>query len=265
MTTFTTSGPVEARVRFHGGAVEVEATDAGPTTACVEALDPHDDRSVEAARGARIDCVGNRLTVDVPGKGRWRGGIRVRIRLALPTESSLTSESADVRLHTSGALAAVRVRTGSGKVEVAEVKDLDVKAGDADVTISGTPRRISFTTGNGHLTAETVGDVLFKTGHGKVTLKRSTGAVYVKGGNVALELAAADTGEVLFQTGAGNAHVGVVKGTSVQLDLQSSLGDVRCDLPMEDSAPAGGSDLKIKLVTGIGDLVVARASSCGAA
>ena len=52
----------------------------------------------------------------------------------------------------------------------------------------------------------------------------------------------------------------VVEGTTVQLDLQSALGDVRCDLPMEDGAPGGGSDLKVRLVTGLGDLVVARAS-----
>jgi hypothetical protein len=52
----------------------------------------------------------------------------------------------------------------------------------------------------------------------------------------------------------------VLEGTSVQLDLQSALGDVRCDLPMEDGAPAGGSDLKVRLVTGIGDVVVARAT-----
>jgi len=145
-------------------------------------------------------------------------------------------------------------------VHVGDVRDLDVKAGDARVVVSGAPRHIMFTTGNGQLTADTAGDVMFKTGHGRATLGRTTGSVMVKGGNVQLDLASAERGEVLFQTGAGSARVGVVEGTSVQLDLQSSLGDVRCDLPMEDGAPSGGADLKVRLVTGLGDVVVARAS-----
>ncbi|MCU1624393.1 MAG: hypothetical protein JWL79_3238 [Frankiales bacterium] len=262
MTTFTTDGPLDARVRFHGGTVEVDATGDGPTGATVEALDPTDERSVAAARGARIDCAAGRLTVDVPGKGKWRGGIKVRIRLQLPPLSTLTSESGEVRLHGTGELANLVVRTGSGDVEMAEVRDaLDIKAGDATAVVGGSPGRISFTTGNGQLTAKAAGDVMFKTGHGRATLGSTSGAVVVKGGNVHLDLGSARSGEVLFQTGAGSARVGVVEGTSVQLDLQSSLGDVRCELPLEDRAPAGGSDLKVRLVTGLGDLTVTRASS----
>jgi len=261
MTTFTTDGPLDARVRFHGGTLEVDATGDGPAGATVEPLDPTDERSAEAARAARIDCVGNRLTVDVPGKGKWRGGIKVHIRLQLPPLSKLTSQSGDVRMHTTGELADLVVRTGSGDVHVSEVRDgFDIKAGDATVVVGGSPRRVAFTTGNGHLTADAAGDVMFKTGHGRATLGSTTGAVMIKGGNVHLELAAVRSGEVLFHTGAGSARVGVVEGTSVQLDLQSSLGDVRCDLPMEDGAPAGGTDLKVRLMTGMGDLVVDRAS-----
>ncbi|MCU1601764.1 MAG: hypothetical protein JWO22_2473 [Frankiales bacterium] len=262
MPTFTTSGPVVARLRFHGGSVDVDATTDGSATAVVEALDPADERSAEAARAARIDLAGNKLTVDVPGKGTWRGrgGIKVRIQLSLPPGSSVMSDSGDVTLHTAGALEGVRVRTGSGDVHVGDVLDLDVKAGDATVVVTGAPRAILFTTGNGQLTADSVNDVMFKTGHGRATLGRTTGSVMVKGGNVQLDLGAASKGEVLFQTGAGGARVGVVEGTSVQLDLQSSLGDVRCDLPMEDGAPSGGSDLKVRLVTGLGDVVVQRAS-----
>jgi hypothetical protein len=187
--------------------------------------------------------------------------VQVRIRLSLPPLSKLTSESGELRLHSTGALADLVVRTGSGDVHVAEVRDgVDIKAGDANVVIGGAPQRVSFTTGNGQLTADEVGDVLFKTGHGKATLGRTTGSVMVKGGSVALDLGAASSGEVFFQTGTGNARIGVVEGTSVQLDLKSALGDVRCDLPMEEGAPSGGSDLKVRLVTGLGDLVVSRAS-----
>ncbi|MFN2539675.1 MAG: DUF4097 domain-containing protein [Mycobacteriales bacterium] len=261
MTTFSTDGPLDARVRFHGGTVEVDATGAGPAGATVEPIDPNDSRSVEAANAARIDCVGSRLIVDVPGKGRWRGGVQVHISLQLPPLSKLTSESGEVRLHSTGELADLVVRTGSGDVHAAEVRDgVDIKAGDATVVVGGSPQRLSFTAGNGQLTADAAGDVMFKTGHGRATLGSTSGAVMVKGGNVQLDLGAARSGEVFFQTGAGSARIGVAEGTSVQLDLQSALGDVRCDLPMEQGAPTGGSDLKVRLVTGLGDLVVGRAT-----
>lgn len=261
MTAFTTSGPVVARLRFHGGVVQVEAAAADQAVATVEPLDAADERSAHAARAARIDCVGSRLTVDVPGKGRWGGGgIKVRIQLALPPGSTVMSDSGDVQLHADGALDGVRIRTGSGDVEVGEVRKVDVKAGDARVVITGSPDDVQLVTGNGSLTAEAVRDLVFKAGHGTATVGRSTGSIWVKGGKVGLDLGAAQRGEVLFQTGAGSARVGVADGTSVQLDLQSGLGDVRCDLAMEDAAPAGGSDLKVRLVTGLGDLVVARAS-----
>jgi hypothetical protein len=81
----------------------------------------------------------------------------------------------------------------------------------------------------------------------------------VKGGHVSLDLGAATGGPVMFQTGAGSAHVGVREGTTVQLDLQSGLGDVRCDIPVEAGAPSEGADLKVRLSTGMGDVVVARA------
>lgn len=260
MTAFTPAGPVTARLRFHAGAVDVAAADADQASATVEALDPTDARSVQAAANARIDVSGDRVSVDVPGKGRWGGNAKVRIRLALPAWSTVLSDSGDVRFHASAALESVRVRTGSGEVEVGEVRQVDVKAGDARVVINGSPQAVAFVTGNGHLTADAVGDLVFKAGHGGATLGSSTGSVSVKGGKVGLELGAAHKGEVVFQSGAGSARVGVAEGTSVQLDLQSSLGDVRCDLAMEDTAPSGGSDLKVRLVTGLGDVVVARAS-----
>ena len=81
----------------------------------------------------------------------------------------------------------------------------------------------------------------------------------VKGGKVALDLREASAGEVRFDSGMGNARVGVVAGTTVQLDLSSGIGDVRCDLPVESSAPAGGAALSLRLRTGAGDLLVARA------
>jgi hypothetical protein len=78
---------------------------------------------------------------------------------------------------------------------------------------------------------------------------------------VQLDLREAGPGELDFNTGSGSATVGVLAGTTVQLDLMSASGDVRCDLPLESSAPAGGAGLRIRLRTGSGDLLVRPSTS----
>jgi hypothetical protein len=137
---------------------------------------------------------------------------------------------------------------------------LTVKAGQTDVRV-GTCADVAVTTGQGNLTGERVGTAAFKTGQGTVTLGRTDGAVAAKGGAVDLEIREAGPGDVFFVTGSGSASIGVAAGTTVELDLISGSGDVRCDLPMESSAPVGGAGLKLKLRTGSGNLLVAPAAT----
>lgn len=254
MTDFTTDQPLDARVRFHSGELFVDASGAGTARATVEALDPADRNSVEIARSARIDLTGTHLVVDVPGK--WRRSSHVRVTLHLPSLSTLESQSGDVVLKTTGQLGDLKVRTGSCDVQAPSVKGaVDIKSGDADVMV-GTASTISVTSGRANLRAGTAVDVSLKAGHGTADLQSTSGQVVVRGGGVALTLHEASGGEVHFEAGMGSARVGVLEGTTVQLDLTSSLGDVRCDLPMEASAPHGGAALKVKLKTGSGDVVV---------
>ncbi|MCU1593944.1 MAG: hypothetical protein JWO12_1336 [Frankiales bacterium] len=253
MTDFNTDGPLAARVRFHSGELFVEATGTDTARATVEAMDPSDHGSVEIARSARIELNGRHLVVDVPGK--WRRSSHVRVTLLLPSRSSLESQSGDVVLKTTGELADLKVRTGSCDVQAPTVGTVDIKAGDAEVLI-GRASTIAVTSGRANLRAGSAVDVSLKAGHGSADLKATSGQVVVRGGGVALTLHEASGGEVHFEAGMGSAHVGVREGTTVQLDLTSSLGDVRCDLPMEAGAPQGGAALKVKLKTGSGDVVV---------
>jgi hypothetical protein len=161
MTSYSADSPLDARVRFGAGTLEVEASTSGTASATVEALDPTDRAAAVMAGQARIDLDGHRLTVQVPGKG--------------------------------------------------------------------------------------------------LELQSTTGEVIVKGGGVALDLREAASGSVRFEVGSGSAHVGVLEGTTVQVDLTSGMGEVRCDVPLESSVPSGGVALRLRLRTGSGDLIVGRA------
>jgi DUF4097 and DUF4098 domain-containing protein YvlB len=257
MTSYPVDGPLEVRVRFHSGHLDIESSDTHTASATVEALDATDEHSVAIAETARVELDGGRLIVEVPGK--WRRSSRIRVRLSLPELCSVTSQSGDVVLTATGELGDLRVRTGSGTVQAAAVRGaVDVKAGDATVVI-GTAASVALGAGRAHLQAESVGDVTLKTGHGHAELQSTSGQVIVKGGGVSLQLHEAASGEVHFEAGSGSAHVGVTAGTTVQIDLTSGRGEVRCDVPLQASAPAGGPSLRVRLRTGSGDVVVCRA------
>lgn len=259
MSSWTVDGPLDVRVRFGSGALEVTAVEDGQASATVEALDPHDARSVELAATARVALSRGRLTVDVPARSGFRGGGSVKVVVHVPPLSSLDSSTGDCTLTTEGHLADVRVRTGNAEIRTPSVEGaVDVKAGNGTLVV-GAAGAVSFTCGHGRLEAGSVGDVTLKTGDGEASLGSTYGSVVVKGGRVALDLKEATAGDVTFDTGMGNARVGVPAGTTVQLDLSSGIGDVRCDLPVESAAPAGGAGLRLKLRTGAGDLLVARA------
>jgi DUF4097 and DUF4098 domain-containing protein YvlB len=259
MTSFPADGPLEVRVRFHSGHLDITSSGTRTAGATVEALDPTDQHSVAIADTAKVELEGNCLTVDVPGK--WRRSSRVRVRLTLPELCTVTSQSGDVVLTATGELGELRVRTGSGKIRAAAVRGaVDVKAGDATVIV-GTAASITLGAGRGNLQAQSVGDVTLKTGHGQAELQATSGQVIVKGGGVSLQLHEAASGEVHFEAGSGSAHIGVTPGTAVQIDLTSGRGEVRCDVPLQAIAPAGGTDLHLRVRTGTGDVVVTRAHS----
>lgn len=261
MSTFSTSTPLDVRVRFGSGRVTVETCTDGQASATAEALDPGDKHARLMAEQARIQLDGDRLTVDVPGKGLRRSSLPVHVRLRLPELSDLHVQTGDVVLDVTGELDDVRVQTGNGEVRVPSARGaVEVKSGHATVVV-GSAASVSLTAGSGTLQVQSAGDVTFKTGHGQAELHSTSGRVVVKGGGVSLDLKAASAGEVLFDSGAGSARVGVVEGTTVQLDLTSGMGEVRSDVPLEGGAPAGGPALRLRLRTGAGDVVVTRATA----
>lgn len=256
---FPATGPLGAEVKLGMGRVDAERAEAGSTWASVEAVDPGHEPSVRLAERSTIIFVDNTLRVDVPDSGRLFRKAEIRVAFGLPADSSLAVKAGSADVTVRGGVDALAVKLGAGDVDVDEVTSaLAVKAGQTDVRV-GIAGTVAVTTGQGSLKADRVGNASFKTGQGSVELGRSDGAVAVKGGAVELELREAGPGEVVFQTGSGDASVGVATGTTVALDLMSASGDVRCDLPLESSAPSGGAGLRIRLRTGSGDLRVAPA------
>jgi hypothetical protein len=258
---FTIDRPVEASVKLGSGRVDAQPADPGTAWASVEAVDRHHEPSVQLAARATITLDGDQLRVEVPESGRIFRRAEIAVTLALPSRSGLSVKGGAVDVTVRGGVEAMSVKLGAGDVDVDEATEaLAVKAGQTDVKV-GSCANVAVSTGQGSLTGERIGTAAFKTGQGSVRLGRTDGSVAVKGGAVDLDVREAGSGDVTFTTGSGSATVGVAAGTTVEMDLISASGDVRCDLPMESSAPAGGAGLRLKLRTGSGNLHVAPAAT----
>jgi hypothetical protein len=257
---FTVEGALGATAKLGSGRVTVEPAEPGGAWASVEPVDPGHEPSVRLAAQASITFADGELRVEVPNGGRpFRNG-EVIVALGLPGRSELSVKGGAVDIGVRGGLTALSAKLGAGDVEIDEATEaLAVKAGQTNVRV-GTAGNVAVSTGQGSLRAERVGNTAFKTGQGDVELGRTDGAIAVKGGSVDLTVREAGPGDVAFTTGSGNASVGVATGTTVELDLLSGSGDVRCDLPMEATAPSGGAGLRLKLRTGSGNLHVAATS-----
>jgi DUF4097 and DUF4098 domain-containing protein YvlB len=109
------------------------------------------------------------------------------------------------------------------------------------------------------LRAGSVGDVSLRAGQATVDVQQTSGKVRVKGASVDLDLHEVGSGDVVVETAAGRAGIGVTKGTTVQLDLTSRTGVVRCDIPLEDGPGEPSASLRLKLKSATGDIVVSQA------
>ena len=257
---FQVAGPLEASVKLGSGRVSVEPAETGQAWASVEPVDPTHEASAQLAARAVITLDGDRLRVEVPDSSRLFRKAEVAVTLGLPAHSGVEVKGGAADITVRGGVEALAVKIGAGDVDVdVATQGIAVKAGQTDVRI-GSADSVAVSTGQGSLTADRLRTAAFKTGQGSVVLGRTDGDVAVKGGMVQLDIREAGAGAIAFDTGAGSATVGVAVGTTVELDLMSASGDVRCDLPLESSAPPGGAGLKVRLRTGSGDLLVRPAT-----
>lgn len=258
--SYSASAPVQASVRLAVGQVSVTTDESGQLSAVVDPSDPGDRAAIELAETATIAFEGGQLRVEVPERGLWRRGpASLHVRLTLPAGSSVTCAAGVVTFTSEGRLDDVSIKTGVGTVTVPEAAGaISIRCGDGTVDI-GSAGSVALKCGRGDLRIGRAGDVQVKAGQGTVDIGASRGAVFVKGAMVTLEVHEASGGEITFETAMGNAHVGVVAGTTVELDLSSATGDARSELAVATGLAGDTADLSIRLRTTSGDVLVTGA------
>ena len=254
-TTHKTPGPLDLDIRVQAGRVEIETTDTDETTVEIEPLDGGEAAGA-AVEGARQELKpvghGHRLLVEIPRRPRLFGWNEpeVLVRVHCPNGASVVAKtaSADVELH--GVAGSFSTKTASGDVTVeAATGDVDVKTASGDVAVGAVGGRASVNTMSG--------DVVLDEVSGPVS-------AHTMSGDLRVERLATGTAEL--RTMSGDIIASVRPGATLWIDASSMSGEVSSDLPVSDSAPAGGStDIELRASSMSGDIDLRRAEEASTA
>jgi DUF4097 and DUF4098 domain-containing protein YvlB len=282
---FETPGAVRLHVQNEVGLVVVTAARTEETVVSLEAHTPGAEELVERAV---VECrpAGSRhmVVVKVPKQGvgsRFlrRNAVTVRVDLPEGSDVKVVAGSADVEV--SGAIGAADFSTSSGDVAADDVAaNLTARSASGDLTVGAVGGDLKVQTASGHLRCSSVaGRAVFTTASGDIEVGAATGPVEVKAtsGDVRLgELAhgarvtnvsgdvrvlAIDEGTLHVRSVSGCVSVGVVTGVDLHVDVETMSGQVRSDIPLEDTpaSPRKGACVELSVRSVSGDVEIERA------
>jgi len=215
----------------------------------------------EAVRQSRIEKLGNRLVVSAPKAWQLRNvALAVTVRAPAGSHVEVRAGAADVTV--TGSAGRVDLLTGSGEIKLDRADgSAVVRTGSGGVKLGPTLGGLQLRSGSGNVEASSLaGSATLATGTGDVWLGAVSGEVMARTGSGDLSVADAASGTLDLITGSGEVRIGIRGGTSAEVDLTSSGGRVSSELDVADTAPEGGVKLKVRARTGSGNAVVTRAA-----
>lgn len=286
--TFTADGPLDLDISITLGEIEVDLTDVDEVVVELRHV-PHVSQPwaqgvtnllnwvnerfgdeftgdlrgtpTEAVQQTRIEQTGKRLVVRAPKPWPLRN-IPLSVTVQAPAGSSLEirAGSADVRV--TGTCGRADVLTGSGEVALDRADGAaTVRTGSGGIRLGPTLAGLQLRTGSGDVEASSLsGTATLVTGTGDVWLGAASGEIMARSGSGDLSVAEAASGSLELITGSGEIRVGVRPGVTAEVDLSSGSGKVSSELDVELERPEGDVPLTIRARTGNGAALVTRAT-----
>ncbi|MFJ7215483.1 DUF4097 family beta strand repeat-containing protein [Amycolatopsis sp. NPDC098790] len=224
-------------------------------------VDPSGTNPAEAVRQSRIEKLGNRLVVQAPKAWQLRNvALSVVVRAPAGSHVDVRAGAADVTV--TGSAGRVDLLTGSGEIKLDRADgSATVRTGSGAIKLGPTLGGLQLRSGSGHVEASSIaGSATLATGTGDVWLGAVSGEVMARTGSGDLSVADAASGSLDLITGSGEVRIGIRGGTAAEVELTSSGGRVSSELDVAESAPDGGVQLKVRARTGSGNAVVTRAA-----
>ncbi len=214
----------------------------------------------DALAQTRIEKVGNRLVVQAPKAWQLKN-VPLAVTVRAPAGSHLEVRAGAADVTVTGSAGRADILTGSGDVGLERADgSAIVRTGTGAIKLGPTLSGLQLRTGSGSVEASSVsGSATVATGTGDVWLGEVAGEVLARTGSGDLSVADAASGSLELTTGSGEVRVGIRGGVAAEIDLSSTTGSVSSELDVAESAPSEVL-LKVRARTGTGDAVVTSAA-----
>lgn len=178
------------------------------------------------------------------------------VEVTAPPWSNLTAQTASADVTVEGTMGEVRIVTASGDVRLDTCLDGgEMKTASGDVQVGRTGDRLRVRSASGDVTVDTAdGDLSVSTAAGDVVVDQVAGDMTVKTASGECVVRRFDGSSISVKTVSGTVRIGLAKGRTVGVDLQSLTG--RITLPTEPGGDggSGGRRLRVKVRTVSGDV-----------
>jgi hypothetical protein len=257
---FRLDGPISLSCRLGGGSLVIHAEPGREMAQVV--VEPRDPRADVLSRST-IELRGSQLIVHVPDEGSGfghtgqRDDVDLTLRVPTATAMRLAAGSADITVH--GRSGAMDVRTGSSTIVLDEVEGgLSARTGSGDLRARLVTGAATCKGGSGDVEIDQVGgDLTVSVGSGDLRLGTARGAVRLRSGSGTADIGSLSH-DADLTSGSGAMTIGLAAGVQARLDVRTGSGQVRTEMPLEDSA-GNGPAIRLRARTGSGDVTVCRA------
>lgn len=278
--TFQTPEPVTATVELAVGEVRIAASDRRDTVVDVQPSDPSNADDVRAAEQTRVELDGGQLLVKAPRPRSWRlrsDGGSVAVTVELPAGSSLRAGGQIADFLAEGRLGECRIKTGMGRIELAEVETLNVKLGIGDITVERVAGHADVTCGSGEVrlrrldasavvknsngdtwVGEAGGDLRVNAANGSIAVDAAHAGLVAKSASGDVRLGQAERGSVVLESQLGDLEVGIPEGTAAWLDVRARAGRVRNTLEAAEAPGPSAETVEVRARTTAGDVLIGR-------
>lgn len=210
--------------------------------------------TVRAVEGAELHARDAATSVDADGtiEVRPAGGPAAAVEIVCPPGTDLTVGTASGRVELRGALGAVRVVSGSGRVEVEHAASADLRTSSGRVEVTTCDDRCRVVTSSGRVEIGRAPHVELSTSSGRIDAAGvSSGLVTSVDGRVTID-ASGQAPDLRVRTVSGRVDLTLAADARPSVTLTSVTGSIRCRVTegdhgvVEVSTTSGAIDVGVR-------------------
>lgn len=225
---FDVDGPARLVISLQSGDIEVY---------------PSPDGGIEASltgktAGVTVEQAGNTVSITSEKKTSFFTASSVRVTVGVPAGCDLEVSGASLDLVARQRLGAVKARTASGDIRLADIDELVVKTASGDVRFDTVHGHCEVTAASGDLIGDAVtGDLKASLASGDVRIGRVDGDISVKSASGDAQIDRAQGDDIAIRSMSGDITIGLPSGIRLDFDLDALSGDINLPPPAPPAPP----------------------------